>query len=504
VEGGLRWLVGAPIDFSFARDLCACAYGARGGHCDAPASLFFLEGAAHGDGYPDSASFCGDLEQADKGRRYRDLAGRDQAIPGQESCTNFRKRVGHSVVDHTTAIMVPLCRDFGLIKGEVVSTEGQREPTHARCKGCAYACQDCQGGPIAPASRQELAEHLHSGSQRLESICPVPEVVAKVRKATAKTGPPRAPKVALREGDALPPHQPSSTSPPQLAQRLDVPPDPRPPVRLTWAHLRLGPSGELRASCPTGPSDLEAGVGDHVDTKNPGKKERVFGSLHLRTTDLHQDFALAFPLGNATYAANADEGTECIGHREALARPVLPGQVQLADAANDALANYRWVHDRGGMAIVDDNRRHAHLDPESLVTRGSDEHGTPYAPWDRLCPSNGYDDQARSRQDVCGRQCPAQEHQHCPHRYGVLGSSHRRAFNDHPRLIGPIQRGTPAWQRLSAMRWASERTNSSDQEVIAKGSALKMRGRAPCRFAGAIRTLGQLLRRACDFVLDAT
>jgi hypothetical protein len=54
------------------------------------------------------------------------------------------------------------------------------------------------------------------------------------------------------------------------------------------------------------------------------------------------------------------------------------------------------------------------------------------------------------------------------------------------------------------MRSASERTNSDDQEVIAKGSAVTMRGRAALSFAGAMRTLGQLRRRACNFVLDAT
>ena len=33
VEGGLSWLVGATLDFSFARSLCAGTYGTRGGHC---------------------------------------------------------------------------------------------------------------------------------------------------------------------------------------------------------------------------------------------------------------------------------------------------------------------------------------------------------------------------------------------------------------------------------------------------------------------------------------
>jgi hypothetical protein len=53
VEGNLSWLVGATLDFSFARDLCAGAYGTRGGHCYDPASLLFLEVTAKVDGYPD-------------------------------------------------------------------------------------------------------------------------------------------------------------------------------------------------------------------------------------------------------------------------------------------------------------------------------------------------------------------------------------------------------------------------------------------------------------------
>jgi hypothetical protein len=217
VEGGLRWLVGATLDFSFARSLSAGAYGARGGHCYDPASLLLLEVAAKVDGYGDHASFCRDLEQADKGRRYRDLAGLDQAIPGQDSFTNFRKRVGHSVVDHTMAIMVELCIEFGLIKGEVLASDGQLEPTHSRFKGCAYACQDCKACAIDETRRHQLAEQLQSGSQCLEVICPFPEVVDKVRKATAKTGTARDPKVALLAVEALPPDQTSSASHPKLA-----------------------------------------------------------------------------------------------------------------------------------------------------------------------------------------------------------------------------------------------------------------------------------------------
>ncbi len=49
-----------------------------------------------------------------------------------------------------------------------------------------------------------------------------------------------------------------------------------------------------------------------------------------------------------------------------------------------------------------------------------------------------------------------------------------------------------------------EKPNSYDQEVIVKACPLRMRGLKAFRFAGAIRTLAQLLRRALNFVLDVT
>jgi hypothetical protein len=252
------------------------------------------------------------------------------------------------------------------------------------------------------------------------------------------------------------------------------------------------------------PSDLEAKVGYHVDTQDPTKTERVFGYLHQKTTAINRKLGLELPVGNTTYPANANEGSHFIDHRAALAIPVLPGQVQLGDSAYDVTANYEWLREQGGIPVIDYNPRNERLDPESLAKRGYDQHGTPSAPCGRLCRSNGYDYQANSRQYVCGRPCSPTERKRCPHGYGVLGYSQRMTFRDHPRLIGPMQRGTPAWQRLYAARTASERTNSYDQEVIANGRPLRMRGLNAFRFAGAIRTLAQLLRRALNFVLDVT
>lgn len=504
VDGGLSWLVGATLDLSFTRALCATSYGARGAPCYDPASLVFLEVAAKVDQYVDYAQFCRDLHDSDKGRRYRQLAGLHSAIPGEDDLCHFRYRIGESVINQITDVVVDFLHHFGLIKGELLSTDGQLEPSYSRYKGCPYACQDCRALPIDTAGQQALRDQLQSGAGRLQLTCPFPDVVEKVRAATAKTGAPRDPKMALLALEVLSDTATSSSDRQQVAALLGLPHEHLPPVRLTWCHLQRTPQGELLASCPKVPSDLEAKVGYHVDNKDPSKKERVFGYCHIQTTDLNRELGLELPLGNTTDAANVNEGHNFIAHRQALAIPVTPGQAHLGDSANDVTDNYCWIHDQGGIAIFDYNRRNEHLDPESLRKRGYDQNGTPYAPCGRLCRSNGYDYQAQSRQYVCGLACPPSERRHCPHRFGVLGYAHRMSFNDHPRLIGPIQRGTPAWKRLYAARSASERTNSYNQEVMARAHPLRMRGLKAFRFAGAIRTLAQLLRRALTFVLDAT
>lgn len=504
VDGGLSWLVGTTLDFSFTRALCASSYSARGNRCYDPASLVVLEMAAKVDHYVDYAQFCRDLHDSDKGRRYRQLAGLHDAVPGEDDLSNFRYRVGDTVIDTIMAVAVDFLSRFGLIKGEILSTDGQLEPSYSRYKGCAYACQACQAFELSEADRQALGEQLQSGATRLQLTCPFPETVAKVRQATAKKGTPQAPKMVLLEIEMVSGNTASPTQRQHVATLLGLGQDEVPPLRIKGCHLRQGPHGELVGSCPKKPSDLEAKIGVHVDTKDPSKQEEVFGYVHLKTTDLNLELALELPVGNATDPANANEGTGFIPNRSKLAVPVRPGQVHLGDAANDVTANYEWLHQHGAIAVFAYNRRNEHVDETSLLNRGYDRNGTPYAPCGRLCHSNGYDYHAESRQYVCGLPCPPEEQKHCPHRSGVLGYCHRMSFKDHPRLIGPIQRGSKAWQRLYRARSASERTNSYDQEVVAQAHPLRMRGLKAFRFAGAIRTFAQLLRRALNFVLDVT
>jgi hypothetical protein len=290
----------------------------------------------------------------------------------------------------------------------------------------------------------------------------------------------------------------------QLSELLSLPTDQLPPLRIKWSHLAKGPQGELWGSCPKVPSDLDAKVGYHIDNKDPQHKERVFGYLQQKTTNIDVERGLEFPVGTSTYPANAHEGRQFQEHRAQVAIPFLAQQIELADAGYDVVENYHGIRGRGGIPIIAYNPRHEDLSPEALLARGYETNGTPYAPCGRLCRSNGYDYQSDSRQYVCGLQCPLQERERCPHGPKVRGYTHRMSFHEYPRLIGPIQRGTEDWKRLYAARTASERTNSYDQEVIEKGRPPKLRGLKAFRFFGAIRTLAQLLRRALHFVLDVT
>jgi hypothetical protein len=504
VEGGLSWLVGATIDLSFTRALFAPYYSKEGGHCYDPASSFFLEVASRMDGYPDYARFCADLRQQEKGRRYREIAGLHVCIPGEDDLRHFRRRVGAEAIEAALAVFVGLFREFGLITGELLSTDGQLEPSCSRFKGCAYFCPDCQQLPLDEASRQELCRQLAAGAKRLEIRCPFPEVVQKVLHATIKQGTPREPKVALLEIEDVPADRTQTAGSQQLSELLSLPIDQLPPLRIKWSHLTKGPQGELWGSCPKVPSDLEARVGYHIDHQAPHKKELIFGYLQQKTTNIDIELGLELPVGTSTYPANASEGRHFPEHRAKVAVPFLPRQVEVADAGYDSSENYQGTRERGGIPIIAYNPRHEDRSPEALLARGYDIDGTPYAPCGRRCRSNGYNYQSDSRQYVCDRPCPLPERERCPHGQKVRGYTHKMSFHEYPRLIGPIQRGTADWKILYTARTASERTNSYDQEVIANGRLPKLRGLKAFRFAGAIRTLAHLLRRAINFVLDVT
>lgn len=292
VDGGLSWLVGTTLDCSFPRSFWAPSEGARGAPGDDPASLVVLEGAATVDQDVAYAHGCRDLHHRDKGRRYPQLAGLHDAMPGEDDLGHCRSRVGAEGLDQTLAEVVARRRAFGLLTGDLVATDGPRAPSSARYQGCPYAREGCQAFCLDAAHRQALGEQLHRGAKRRPITCPCPAVVDKVRAATTKKGNPKAPTGSLSESEAVPHGAAAHSDWQPLAPRLALPYEAVPPVPLTGWHGSRGPQGALLGSCPKVPADREATVSHHSDTQDPSHTEEVFGSVQLQTTARNLDLDL--------------------------------------------------------------------------------------------------------------------------------------------------------------------------------------------------------------------
>ncbi len=302
-EGGMSRLIGSVIDFGFVRSLFAPFYSKEGGHCYDPAGLFFLTLAAHMDGYSDYAAFCRDLRQEEKGRSYREMAGIGRSVPGEDDLCNFRRRVGSEPTDAAINIFVSFLREFGLVGEYLLSTDGQLEPSCSRFRGCAHFCEGCGEIPLTEEHREELARQLQAGEKQLRVTCPFPDAVEKIVRNTKRKGNPRVPEVILLSPEYLPPDSSDLSGSRKAAELLSLPGGEVPPLKITLRNLGINSEGELTGRCPKFPSDPEAGAGYHVDTQNPGKKERIFGYLHQKTTAVRPDIGLELPVGNSTFPA---------------------------------------------------------------------------------------------------------------------------------------------------------------------------------------------------------
>lgn len=99
---------------------------------------------------------------------------------------------------------------------------------------------------------------------------------------TAKDGSPKTPKVALLDIETVPADHAQRSHRQHVADLLGLSEDEGPPLRLKGCHLSSTATGSVMGSCPKVPSDLDAKVGDHVDTHTPPDKERIFGDVHLQ------------------------------------------------------------------------------------------------------------------------------------------------------------------------------------------------------------------------------
>ena len=158
--------------------------------------------------------------------------------------------------------------------------------------------------------------------------------------------------------------------------------------------------------CPRMPSDLEAKIDYRRSNHNPNKKVKIFGFQAMITTSIEVEIGLELPVGCVVSSAEKSDGSHLIPERRKFIREheLLPS-IDIGDAGFDVTDNFQYVRSTGSIPIIDYNRRGERTDPATLLMRGYDERGTPFAPCGTLCKSNGYDERKKRVSYMCRRQC---------------------------------------------------------------------------------------------------
>ena len=77
----------------------------------------------------------------------------------------------------------------------------------------------------------------------------------------------------------------------------------------------------------------------------------------------------------------------------------------IADAKYDIINNYIYLRDKNAIPILDYNRRNEDLSKPTLLNRGYNENGYPFAPCGLLTRPNGFDKRNQRLTFCCFKQC---------------------------------------------------------------------------------------------------
>jgi hypothetical protein len=186
-------------------------------------------------------------------------------------------------------------------------------------------------------------------------------------------------------------------------------------------------------------------------------------------------------------------------------------KIHIADAKYDKISNYRFSRNQGAIPIIDYNVRSENVSPEALKERGYDQKGWPYAPCGILCHPNGFDYTAQRASFSCRRQCVNSDHPNitkyaetCKHWISYHGYTRHMSIKDFPRIIGEVLRGTDRYQKIKALRTASERTNSTAKEDLCILNKPKIRGIKSAGVLAQMAVITLLLKRIICFIVKVT
>ena len=515
IQGGLARFVTSLIDFSFVRSICASAYSPIGGHAHDPVSLFLLELFRYLEKFPDMKSFLSIVRDEEKGKHYRLYAGISHSrLPCEGDFTYLRDRLGEERYNQIFQGLVEITKLLGLLSFSIISTDGTLFPSYSHYKGCTYFCEECKSielkGLIDTVRRRILyklqnPKRITLGREiKVLVDCPSTRFPQDVQK----------PKVELMSLN-LKMADPENPSPfnrifgveEELKKHgLDIT-----IKKINFHNISLDQIDSFFFRCPKLPSDLDARIGVRKNPKNPDKLEKIFGYDAIISTSIELLLGLEIPVGCITISGNSEEGNQFIPLKERISIHNPDTRIDLADAKFDELHNYQYARKMGSIPLIDYNPRNEDLSIEALRKRGYDKNGWPFAPCGTLCRPNGFDFNFQRATFTCRKQCVftndpqlKEYSQSCPYFINYHGFIKHMSIKQNPRLITEIIRGTPHYQKLRALRPASERINSSAKEDFETLRKPKVRGIKRAGILAQLTTMVILLKRIAQFIIKVT
>ena len=214
----------------------------------------------------------------------------------------------------------------------------------------------------------------------------------------------------------------------------------------------------------------------------------------------------------STLPGNALEGKHFIINKEQiLEHHQHSGKIHLADSKYDEHENYRFSRSHDAIPIIEYNPRNEKTTAPALRERGYDQNGWPYAPCGILTRPNGFDYTCQRASFSCRRQCVSskdpkivQYSEDCPYWVNYHGYTKHMSIKEFPRLITEVIRGTYRYQKIKALRSASERTNSTAKEDFSILAKPKVRGIHAASVLAQISVIVVLLKRITKFIIRVT
>jgi len=518
IVGGLPRFVSSLVDFSFIRSIVAHRYSINGFAYD-PVSLFLMELFRYLEKYPDMKAFLHTVHDREKGKHYRLYTGiRYPHLPCEATFTNFRARLGEALYNQIFHVLVEIAELLGFLSFKILATDGTLFPTHARYKGCTYFCDKCNSiefkGVIENVRqrilyRLEHPETIVPGKQiRIRVDCPSSNFPQDVKR----------PKVEILSLSLEPanPERPSIFN--QIFRLKDQLQEAGLDLivkRGLFTKFVMGESPKtdsLSFRCPKLPSDTDARIGVRRNPQNPNRKQKIFGFNAVIETSIELTLGIELPVACTTIAGNAEEGRHYITNKEQIRHyHHKSSKIDLADAKYDELNNYHFSRSRGAIPIIDYNPRSEDLSAAALKQRGYDRNGWPYAPCGILTRPNGFDFKSHRASFSCRRQCVSSKNPrlleyatNCPFWINYHGFTKHISIRKLPRLITEVIRGTYRYQKLKALRPASERLNSTAKEDFCILAKPKIRGLDKAGILAQIAVMVILIKRIARFIVKVT